>query len=155
MTIRPFRAEDGIELVRLWERCGLVVPWNDPVRDIERKLAEQPELLLVAEKAGDTAAPGGSPGIAGSVMAGYDGHRGWINYLAVHPDLRGSGLGGALMAEAERLLRERGCPKINLQVRASNARLVAFYEHMGFVAEDIINMGKRLVDDTDVRRGTP
>ncbi len=77
-------------------------------------------------------------------MAGYDGHRGWINYLAVAPDRRDAGAGRALMAEAERRLRALGCPKINLQVRGSNTDVLAFYEHLGFVVDDAVSLGKRL-----------
>lgn len=138
MTIRPFTVADQEAVVDLWTLCGLVRPWNDPRKDIARKLRVQPELFLVAEVDG---------AIAGSVMAGYDGHRGWINYLAVDPDARRRGLGRALMAEAERLLRERGCPKINLQVRADNREVVAFYQRIGFAQDAVVSFGKRLEDD--------
>jgi ribosomal protein S18 acetylase RimI-like enzyme len=83
-------------------------------------------------------------------MCGYDGHRGWINYLAVNPAHRSAGLGRALMAEAERLLRAAGCPKINLQVRSSNAAVIAFYRAIGFAEDDVISMGKRLERDESV-----
>jgi ribosomal protein S18 acetylase RimI-like enzyme len=81
-------------------------------------------------------------------MAGYDGHRGWINYLAVHPEHRRKGIGRQLMSEAERRLRAAGCPKINLQVRSGNASVIAFYREAGFTPDDVVSLGKRLeVDD--------
>lgn len=135
LEIRRVRAEDEAAVIDLWQRCDLVVPWNDPLRDIERKLAFQPELFLVAALAGR---------VVGSVMAGYEGHRGQINYLAVDPLQRDRQLGRQLMQAAEAALRALGCQKINLQVRASNGGVVAFYESLGFQVETTINMGKRL-----------
>lgn len=105
----------------LWRRCDLVRPWNDPHRDIQRKLAVRPELFLVGVLDGR---------IVASVMAGYEGHRGWLNYLAVAPDLRRRGYAQAIVAEAERLLREAGCPKINLQIRTSNHGVIEFYRRL-------------------------
>ncbi len=138
MQIRSYLATDEPGLIRLWEQCELTRPWNDPRRDIARKLWIRPDLLLVAAEAGE---------IVGSVMVGYEGHRGWINYLAVAPDHRKQGLGRLLMAEAElRLLRE-GCPKVNLQVRAGNDEVVAFYRRLGYDAEEMVSMGKRLIRD--------
>jgi ribosomal protein S18 acetylase RimI-like enzyme len=116
----------------------LVRPQNDPKKDIVRKLRVNPEWFLVAESAGR---------IVGAVMAGYEGHRGWINYLAVDPARQRGGLGRALMAEAERVLRAAGCPKINLQVRPDNRAAVAFYERLGFSVEGAISLGKRLEQD--------
>jgi ribosomal protein S18 acetylase RimI-like enzyme len=138
MNIRPFQPADQEAVVDLWSRCGLLRPWNDPRRDIARKLAVQPELFLVLEIDGV---------LAGTVMAGYEGHRGWINYLAVDPAARRRGLGRALMAEAERLLRACGCPKINLQIRRENREAVAFYERIGFGEDAVISLGKRLQQD--------
>ena len=138
MTIRPFRPADEAEVVQLWRDCGLVVPWNDPHRDIQRKLAVQADLFLVALD---------GPRIVGSAMGGYDGHRGWINYLAVHPDSRRRGIARALMTEAERLLEERGCPKINLQVRRSNREVIEFYRRIGYREDDVVSFGKRLQSD--------
>jgi ribosomal protein S18 acetylase RimI-like enzyme len=138
MIIRPYRAADEAAVVALWRACDLVRPWNDPHRDIRRKLGVNPEWFLVGEIDGRVAA---------SVMAGYEGHRGWINYLAVDPAARRRGLGRALMAEAERLLRAAGCPKINLQVRAGNAAAAAFYRSLGFAADDVVSFGKRLEVD--------
>ena len=138
MEIRPFTLADEKALVHLWERCSLTRQWNDPHKDILRKLAVRPDLLLVGVIDGE---------LVGSVMAGYDGHRGWINYLAVDPEHRRKQMGRALMAEAERRLLAEGCPKVNLQVRAGNDAVVAFYERMGYSVEEVVSMGKRLIQD--------
>ena len=135
MKIRGFNRVDQEVVVDLWQRCGLVAPGNDPVMDIQRKLAFQADLFLVGllnEK------------IVASVMAGYEGHRGWINYLAVDPDQRGRGLGGIMMKRAEEMLADVGCPKINLQVRSNNTAVVEFYRELGYEVEDRISLGKRL-----------
>lgn len=138
MQIRPFHPADEPAVIDLWRRCGLTRPWNDPAKDVRRKLAVRPDLFLVGLLDG---------AVAATVMAGYDGHRGWINYLAVDPDYRRRGLGRALMAEAERLLREAGCPKINLQVRGTNADVIAFYRSLGYTVDDVVSLGKRLEHD--------
>ena len=138
MDIRTFRTADEDAVVALWDRADLVRSWNDPRRDIARKVAVDDGLFLVGVHGGD---------VVGVVMAGYDGHRGWINYLTVDPAHQGAGLGRELMAEAERRLRATGCPKVNLQVRGSNADVLAFYEHLGFVVDDAISLGKRLEHD--------
>jgi ribosomal protein S18 acetylase RimI-like enzyme len=135
LLIRPIDRADQSSVVELWERCGLVVPWNDPLRDIELKLAFQPELFLVGESAGSVAA---------TVMAGYEGHRGWINYLAVAPEARGLGFGRRMMESAEAELVKLGCPKINLQVRSTNRDALGFYERLGFRTDDSVSLGKRL-----------
>jgi len=137
--LRPFAPADTDAVVALWEACGLVRPWNDPRRDIERKRTVQPELFLVAED--------GDGQVVGAGMAGFDGHRGWVNYLAVRPDLQGSGLGRAFMAEFERLLTAMGCPKLSLQVRAGNERVIGFYESLGYAEDQTVSMGKRLIPD--------
>ncbi len=138
MQIRPFRAHDTEPVVALWRECDLTRPWNDPARDIERKVAMADDLFLVGLVAGH---------VVGTVMAGYEGHRGWINYLAIDPSERGTGRGRALMAAAETRLRDLGCPKINLQVRRTNPDAIAFYERIGFVGDDTVSLGKRLVID--------
>ena len=138
MEIRPFGPNDEESVIRLWTACGLVVPWNNPHRDIQRKLKIQPEMFLVAYSDGQ---------IIATVMAGYDGHRGWINYLAVHPQHRHSGIGRLMMNEAESRLRSAGCPKINLQVRSKNASMIRFYESIGFKTDDVVSLGKRLEPD--------
>ena len=133
--IRLCERDDEPAVIALWQACGLTRPWNDPSKDIARKFAEQPELFAVAEGGGE---------LVGSVMAGYEGHRGWINYLAVTPKLQRGGLGRALMDWAELKLRERGCPKINLQIRGDNRDAIAFYQRLGFAEDAVVSMGKRL-----------
>lgn len=135
MQITPYEADDEAAVLAIWGRCGLLRHQNDPARDIRLKLEVHPELFLVARLAGRP---------VGTVMAGYEGHRGWINYLGVDPDHQRRGIGRALMTEAERLLRVRGCPKINLQVRESNAAVVAFYESIGFAKDPVVSLGKRV-----------
>lgn len=137
-VIRPFRRADTEAVVALWRAAGLVVPWNDPYLDIERKLSVQPELFLVIEA---------GAAIVGAAMVGYDGHRGWVNYLAVDESRRGEGLGARLMAEAERLLVERGCPKLNLQVRTSNTGVIEWYRSLGYELDQAVSLGKRLIPD--------
>jgi ribosomal protein S18 acetylase RimI-like enzyme len=138
MKIRAFADADENGVVELWRRCGLVRPWNDPHKDVARKRRVQRELFLVAELDG---------AIVGSVMGGYDGHRGWVNYLAVDSAHRRSGLGRTLMAEVETRLRELGCPKLNLQVRDDNAAALAFYARLGFAKDPAVSLGKRLESD--------
>lgn len=136
--IRPFEATDRDAVVRLWQRCGLTRPWNDPGRDIDRKLTVQRELFVVGEVDGVVVA---------SVMAGFDGHRGWLNYLAVDPDHRGRGHGRALVEHVERALEALGCPKVNLQVRTGNAEALAFYAALGYGTDAVVSLGKRLAAD--------
>ncbi|MEO6532899.1 MAG: GNAT family acetyltransferase [Pseudolysinimonas sp.] len=140
MLIRPFEEGDTDEVVALWRLCGLTRPWNDPHRDIERKLLVQRELFLVGVEEGNGE-------VIGSIMAGYEGHRGSVNYLAVHPDARGAGHGRTLMAEAEALLIAHGCPKINLQVHGDNAEALGFYAAIGYLVDDVVSLGKRLIAD--------
>jgi len=138
MEIRPYEMGDQDAVIELWGSCGLVVSHNNPVLDIQRKLADSPELFLVGIAGGRLVA---------SVMAGYEGHRGWINYLAVAPGSQGIGFGRQIMEHAEQLLRERGCPKINLQIRSTNKAVIEFYRRLGFGVDDVVSMGKRLVVD--------
>ena len=139
VSVRTYRHGDRERVVALWEECGLVVPWNDPGRDIDRKLADSPELFFVAEDAR------GLP--SGTCMAGYEGHRGWIFYMAVRMDLRGRGIARALLGHAEAALAARGCPKVELMVRDTNATVLEFYRHLGYVDEPVVVLGKRLVND--------
>lgn len=138
LVLRSYRPGDRVALVSLWSICELTRPWNDPNRDIDRKLAMDAENLLVLEEDGR---------LIGSVMVGYEGHRGWINYLAVHPDRRRQGLGRLLMHDAERRLRGLGCPKVNLQVRTSNEAAREFYRQIGYRVDEAVSFGKRLEDD--------
>jgi ribosomal protein S18 acetylase RimI-like enzyme len=141
MEIRSFQDADEAEVIRLWERCGLLRSWNDPSRDIARKRDVQRDLFLVGTVDGV---------IVASAMAGYDGHRGWVNYLAVDPSWRRRGLGSAIMRAVEQRLTDLGCPKLNLQIRRDNLPAISFYERIGFAQEAVVSMGRRLEsDDTD------
>jgi ribosomal protein S18 acetylase RimI-like enzyme len=138
MLIRPYQQADESAVIALWDACKLTRPWNDPRKDIARKLQVQPELFLVGEVAGSVMA---------SIMAGYDGHRGWVNYLAVQPGLQRRGYGQALMQAVEQELLAIGCPKINLQVRSNNDSVLAFYRHIGYVQDEVVSLGRRLIPD--------
>jgi ribosomal protein S18 acetylase RimI-like enzyme len=138
MKIRPFQMPDKDSVIQLWIQCGLVAPQNNPVRDIERKMKVDPEWFLVGEMDGQ---------VVGTCMTGYEGHRGWINYLAIRPDLQKHGLGKQLMDHAEKILRASGCAKINLQIRATNLQVIKFYESIGYKQDPVVSMGKRLEPD--------
>ena len=139
MKIRPFRTADQPSVIQLWTDCGLVKPQNDPLKDIHRKLSIQPELFLVGCSS--------EGNIIASIMAGYEGHRGWINYLAVHPSCQRRGYARQLMQHAEERLAELGCPKINLQIRNTNSEVIAFYRAIGYLEDPVISLGKRLEQD--------
>ena len=138
MELRRYRISDEASVIGLWREFGLVRPWNDPSKDIQRKLTVQPEMFVVGiidDK------------LVASVMAGFDGHRGWINYLAVAQQYRRCGFGRALIQRVEHQLKELGCPKLNIQVRVSNTGVLSFYRELGYAQEDIISLGKRLISD--------
>ena len=139
MNIREYTDADETHLIELWQRCNLTRPWNNPQLDIKRKLDAHPNWLLVGLI---------DDALVSSIMVGYDGHRGWINYLAVAPEQRRKGIGRALMAEAESRLRGVGCPKINLQMRLDNVEAIGFYESIGFGQDNVVSLGKRLIVDT-------
>lgn len=138
MLIRSYEPADEAAVIALWDRCGLLRPWNDPHKDIARKLRIDPEGFLVGVL---------DSRVIATAMAGYDGHRGWVYYLGVDPDLQRHGYGRQLMEHVERLLRERGCPKINLQVRVGNESALAFYQSIGFTPDPVVSLGKRLEPD--------
>ena len=138
MQIRAYLESDEEAVVALWLACGLTRSWNDPHKDIARKLTVQRDLFLVGELEGR---------LVSSVMAGFEGHRGWVYYLAVSPQYRGRGYGAELMKLVEGMLIERGCPKINLLVRRENAEVIAFYHELGFQEDAVVNLGKRLIAD--------
>lgn len=141
LVVRTYVPGDAEAVADLWRACDLVVPWNDPAEDLALKHAFQPDLLFVGlEDDRDESCDR----ILATVMAGYDGHRGWINYLAVDPEHRREGLGRQMMEVAERALRDLGCPKINLQVREGNTDVLAFYERIGFHLDPTVSLGKRL-----------
>lgn len=136
MKIRPYVERDRVGVTTLWRRVFPdTPPWNHPESDIRRKLAVQRELFYVATV---------DSRIVGTAMAGFDGHRGWVYYVAVDPQSRRRGIGSALMAQVERGLRQVGCSKLNLQVRMSNKKTVAFYRSLGYVVEERISMAKHL-----------
>ncbi|MDT0156964.1 GNAT family acetyltransferase [Microbacterium sp. ARD32] len=139
VEIRTFDPAETDDVVALWEEAGLTRPWNHPRADIERMRAVWPDLLIVAVD-GDR--------IVGTVMAGYDGHRGWIYYLASAADRRGEGIGRMLVGEAERRLLALGCPKVQLMVRPGNEIVFAFYDQVGYERFDVGMTGKRLIVDT-------
>lgn len=126
MNIRAFQEPDEPQVIALWDACGLLRSWNNPHADIARKLTVQREWFLV----------------------GCDGHRGWINYLAVAPSHRLQGHAAAMMQHVQALLLAAGCSKLNLQVRAGNHDAIAFYQSMGYLQEEVVSYGKRLVVDT-------
>ena len=138
MQIRPFLDADEPAVIALWEAAGLTRSWNDPRKDIERKRAVRREWFLVGTH---------DDAVIASIMIGYDGHRGWINYLAVAPGHRNKGHARTLMREAERLLADAGCPKINLQIRTSNASVIEFYKAIGYAQDDVVSFGRRLIAD--------
>ena len=138
MLIRPYEHRDQAAVIALWHECGLTRPWNDPRLDIERKLGVQSDWFLVGEV---------DHTIIATAMFGYDGHRGWINYLAVSPKHQNKGYARKLMSHGEQILISVGCPKINLQVRDSNTSARDFYEAIGYAQDQVISYGKRLIKD--------
>lgn len=138
MHIRIFHPDDTEAVIDLWQHCGLTTPANNPSRDIERKLLVDPDLFLVGELNGD---------IIATVMGGYEGHRGWLNYLAVAQKYRRQGHAKTIVSAVEELLTTKGAPKINLQIRTANQTVIEFYRTLGYSVDDVISMGKRLVQD--------
>jgi ribosomal protein S18 acetylase RimI-like enzyme len=136
MDIRPYKSTDSDDVITLW---GVVFPnapsHNDPASDIQSKMKTQPELFFVAVDEGS---------LVGTAMSGFDGHRGWVYYVAVHPDYRRRGIGSALMKKVEGALTEMGCSKLNLQIRVGNAQVQSFYDSLGYSLEERISMGKKL-----------
>ena len=137
-SIRPFALRDTESVIALWQATGLTRSWNNPHLDIQRKLTVQPELFLVAVDGGD---------IVGTVMGGYDGHRGWMYYLASDPSRRDQGIGRALVSTLEDALLEMGCPKVQLMVRPDNTGVLGFYDSLGYERFDTTTTGKRLIPD--------
>ena len=138
MEIRAYVPEYEGAVKNLWEKCNLTRPWNNPELDIERKLKVNPELFLVGLI---------NDSVAATAMGGYDGHRGWIYYLAVDPVYQRKGYGQQIMRAIEEKLRAKDCSKINLQIRTDNVDVVKFYESIGFTVEERVSMGKRLIED--------
>jgi ribosomal protein S18 acetylase RimI-like enzyme len=138
MKIQPFSPEHESAVIALWQKCNLARPNNNPQKDIQRKLKVNPELFLVGLIDGKVVA---------TAMAGYEGHRGWVNYLGVDPEHRKKGLGRQMMNALEKMLLARGCPKLNLQVLADNRDAMIFYERIGYKRDEVVSMGKRLIPD--------
>jgi len=138
MQIRTFKESDTAQVSALWQEIFPDdPPHNAPAIVISQKLLCQPELFFVGELDGE---------IAGTVLSGYDGHRGWLYSVAVSPRQRRKGLGTKLIRHAEKELNAIGCTKINLQVRSTNAAVVAFYSELGYEVEERISMGKRFAN---------
>ena len=135
IVIRRYQSEDRDDVINLW-RCAFPgdPPHNEPNAVIDAKLAVD-QLLFVAID---------DCKVVGTAMAGYDGHRGWLYSVAVDPDRRRQGLGKRLVTHTVDTLKAAGCVKVNLQIRASNAPVIAFYDALGFAVEERISMGKLL-----------
>ena len=138
MLIRSYQPNDESSVISLWEECGLTRTWNNPRLDIERKLSVQAEWFLIGAI---------DKSIIATAMFGYDGHRGWVNYLAVSQKHQNKGYARKLMAYGEDILIAVGCPKINLQIRDSNKQAAAFYEAIGYSQDQVVSYGKRLIKD--------
>ncbi|MCP9267261.1 GNAT family acetyltransferase [Xenorhabdus sp. XENO-1] len=140
MEIRVFRQDDFEAVTTLWERCDLINPGDDPEVDIERKLTHDADLFLVAEVAGE---------VVGTVMGGYDGHRGYAYYLSVHPEFRGRGIANALISRLEKKLLARGCPSILILVSEENDATICMCEKMeyDYLGQENTIFCKRLIID--------
>ena len=138
LAIRTYRDNDEAAVIELWQQCGLVVPWNNPHRDIARKCADSPQLFFVGVIADELVA---------TCMAGYDGHRGWIYYLAVAEAQRRQGIAARMVRHAETELRRLGCPKLDLMVRNTNAGVISFYRSIGYGEDPVVVLSKRLIED--------
>ena len=138
IVVRDFLPEDCDAVIALWKVCGLLRPWNDPRKDIPRKLTDGNRAFWVTTS-GDS--------LIAVVMVGYDGHRGSINYLAVAPEHQRAGIGVRLTRQAEAFLIELGCPKVSFCVRKDNDVVLAFYDGLGYGVDDVHFLGKRLIPD--------
>ena len=138
MDIRNFTERDRGNVVALWNQCDLTRPWNDPNKDIDRKMLFQPELFFIGTVESNVVA---------SAMAGYDGHRGSVFYLAVHPEFQGLGYGQKLMGHIENVLTDIGCCKLNIVVRSTNEAVLGFYNNLAYTTDDVVSLGKRLIPD--------
>ena len=137
-AIRQFVPNDTNRVIFIWEQCDLVRNWNNPNFDIQRKLNFQKELFFVGLFNDE---------IIATAMFGYDGHRGWLNYFAVLPNFQKRGFGKQLMTFGEMALIERGCPKLNLQIRNDNTKAINFYQKVGYKEDAAVSFGKRLIED--------
>ncbi len=136
--IRTFRSADESDVINLWRQCGLIVPWNNPETDIQRKLSTSPDLFYVGVLDDELIA---------SCMAGYDGHRGWIYFLAVKSAYQRQGFASGLIDHAESELIKLGCPKVELMVRKTNKNIISFYQSVGYDIDPVMVLSKRLIKD--------
>ncbi|MEJ8475582.1 GNAT family acetyltransferase [Roseibium algae] len=143
--VRAFEAEDRQDVIELWQACELTRPWNDANKDLDRMLGDPVGKLFVLTRGKQVSDQ--VPTLIGTVMASYDGHRGAIYYLGIHPDHQSSGAGRVLMAHSESYLKDLGCPKINLMVRSTNLSVIQFYKKLDYSEEPVVVMGKRLIPD--------
>ncbi len=137
LEIRPYAPGDFTSVVALWQACDLARPWNDPAADIEFCLRSENSVLFVGVSADQSK-------VCATAMVGHDGHRGWVYYVAVAPDLQGKGAGREMMAHAEKWLSERGVPKAMLMVRETNKKVVGFYRRLGYEVEERVLMARWL-----------
>jgi ribosomal protein S18 acetylase RimI-like enzyme len=138
MRIEPLPERLYDAAVRLWQDSGLTRPWNDPEADLRRAVSGGSSCVL--------AAIGDDDGLLATAMVGHDGHRGWVYYLAVDIAQRNRGLGKQMMEACEDWVRSRGIPKIQLMVRGTNRVTVGFYEHLGYADSEVVVLGRRLDD---------
>ena len=138
MQIRTFRESDRQQVIALWDQCQMITPWNDPNKDIDRKLKINDNLFLIVQF---------NEIIIGSAMGGYDGHRGSVYYLSVDPKYQNKGIGKILMKEIEKRLIAVGCPKINIFIRNSNIKVKEFYQSIDYEEQNSLIYGKRLIPD--------
>jgi len=138
MNIRLFEENDRESVITLWEECGLTRPWNNPSKDIDRKIQFQPNLFFIGTL---------DSNVIASAMAGYDGHRGSVFYLAIHPSVQGLKYGQKLMSHIEDTLEKIGCPKLNIVVRSTNEKVLGFYNTLSYSKDDVVSIGKRLIPD--------
>ena len=141
--VRSYRKKDEKQVIQLWKMSNLIIPKNNPLRDIDEKIRFQPDLFLVGLL---------DKKLIGTIMVGYEGHRGWINYLAIHQEFRGKGFGVKLMDYATEILTNMGCQKINVQIRKTNNSVIEFYKKLGFTDDEVISYGKRIEEIDNVSK---
>ena len=141
--VRSYRKKDEKQVIQLWKTSNLIIPKNNPLRDIDEKIRFQPDLFLVGLL---------DKKLIGTIMVGYEGHRGWINYLAIHQEFRGKGFGVKLMDYATEILTNMGCQKINVQIRKTNNSVIEFYKKLGFTDDEVISYGKRIKEIDNVSK---
>lgn len=136
--IRTFQETDLEDVIALWELCNLTHPWNSPEIDIFRKLAQKDGLFLLAVK---------DEQLIATLMGGYDGHRGWMNYLAVHPHEQRNGVATALIQQLEKRLIALGCPQLQLLLPKEYIDIQSFYEQLGYEEAEVVCLAKRLIQE--------